>query len=200
MILRRGFDSYEEYAYRQGGKARSRSGLLLKALPGMSRNFATTFQMARPYMQKGPVLCLGARNGAEVLGAEAAGFAGSIGIDLHPVGKVVRAGDWHRMPEFADGSFANAYTNSFDHCLYLEQACAEILRILQPNGVFYLMASDKGRKDAAEAARWKASQKHNEAIFWSCSDDLRDAVVALGFRQRRCWRSGCWGHYILGRA
>ena len=201
MILRREFPSYEDYVYAQGGKARRNRAELLASMPKRVRVFEELFRQAKPHLQKGAVLCLGARTGAEMLGAAAAGFAGSVGIDLHPVGKGVRAGDWHCMPEFADGSFPNIYTNSFDHCLYLEKACAEVLRILAPRGCFYLMASDKGDKSQQkEIDKWKASTKHNEAIFWSRSEELRDAVLALGFKERRSWRSGCWGHFILGRS
>ncbi len=201
MIVRREFESYEAYVHAQGGKARGRREKLLRDMPGNVKAFTQLFAQARPLLQKGPVLCLGARTGAEMIGAEAAGFKGSVGIDLHPVGKGVRPGDWHCMPEFADGSFPNIYTNSFDHCLYLEKACAEVLRILTPGGAFYLMASDKGLKDAAEAEKWKASEKSNEALFWSKAEELKDAVLALGFQERhRSWRSGAWSHFILGRA
>lgn len=197
MIIRREFESYEAYVHAQGGKARGRREELLSSLPAQTIGFTQAFVHARPLLKEGPVLCLGARTGAEMLAFERLGLKGSVGIDLHPVGKGVRAGDWHSMPEFADGSFANAYTNSFDHCLYLEKACAEVRRILQPGGRFYLMASDKGVKDAARAEAWKESRKHNEAIFWSAAEELRDAVVACGFRQLKTWKVGCWSHFVL---
>lgn len=197
MILRRQFDSYEAYVHAQGGKARGQREALLASLPAQTRGFSRAFVQARQFLKDGPVLCLGARTGAEMLAFESLGLKGSVGIDLHPVGKDVRAGDWHSMPEFADGSFANVYTNSFDHCLYLDKACAEVWRILQPGGRFYLMASDKGLKDAARAEAWRQSQKHNEAIFWSAAEELRDAVLREGFRQLKAWKVGCWSHFIL---
>lgn len=197
MIVRRSFASYDAYVYAQGGKARGNRAELLRKLPKQTAGFRELFHTAKPHLKAGPMLCLGARTGAEMIAAEEAGFHGSVGIDLHPVGKGVRQGDWHSMPEFDDGSFANVYTNSFDHCLMLERACDEVRRVLEPGGRFYLMASDKGVKNAERVKEWQASQKHNEAIFWSHSDDLCDAVLLLGFRQRRAWRVGGWGHYIL---
>lgn len=198
MICRRDFESYETYCEAQGQKARRSRHALVNSLPVQVRRFTALFREAQPELRPGPVLCLGARTGAEVFAAEACGFAGSVGIDLHPLHPDVRRGDWHAMPEFSDGSFPNVYTNSFDHCLKLEVACAEIRRILSADGVFYLMASDRGLKDAAEARRWQ-QRPHSEALFWSHSDELRDLVVACGFQTRKAWRSGCWGHYILGR-
>lgn len=198
MILRREFDSYEAYVHAQGGKARGRGAELLASRPAQARGFSTLLREAVRFLPVGPVLCLGARTGAEMDAFNSLGFKGTVGIDLHPLGKDVRVGDWHAMPEFEDGSFATVYSNSFDHCLYLDKACAEIARLLKPGGCFYLMASDKGDKSKAEEVeKWKASRKHNEAIFWSRSDELRDEVLALGFRQKRAWRSGIWGHFVL---
>lgn len=197
MIIRREFSSYEEYVHQQGGKARGRREELLASLPAQTRGFSSLFVNARPHLKDGPVLCLGARTGAEMVAFDRLGLTGSVGIDLHPVGKGVRAGDWHAMPEFADASFANVYTNSFDHCLYLDKACSEIRRILQPGGRFYLMASDKGLKDAARAEEWTRSKKHNEAIYWSRAEELRDAVLECGFRHLKTWKVGCWTHFIL---
>jgi SAM-dependent methyltransferase len=200
VIIRRDFDSYEAYVHAQGGKARSCRHELLAALPTHTRGFSAMFREAVPLLKPGPVLCLGARSGAEVLAFDSLGLSGSVGVDLHPVGKNVRAGDWHAMPEFADGSFANVYTNSFDHCLMLEKACAEIARILEPGGRFYLMASDKGVKDSARADAWATSDKHNEALYWSRAEDLRDAVMAFGFQQvRRSWKVHNWSHFVLER-
>ncbi len=198
MILRRDFESYEAYVAAQGGKARKNRSGLLAEMPRSVQSFTDVFRNAKPYLNSGAMLCLGARTGAEMIAAEACGFTGSVGIDLHPVGAGVRAGDWHAMPEFVDGSFPNIYTNSFDHCLLLEKAAAEIRRILAPGGVFYLMASDKGAKTESRAQKWlQGDGGHNEAIFWKHSDELRDAVLACGFEERRSWRNSYWGHYVL---
>ena len=197
MIQRRDFDSYEAYVHAQGGKARGRGAELLASRPAQARAFSALLREAVRFLTPGPVLCLGARTGAEMDAFNGLGFKGSVGIDLHPLGKDVRRGDWHAMPEFSDGSFSVVYSNSFDHCLYLDKACAEIARLLRPGGSFYLMASDKGLKDDARAAEWKRTKKHNEAIYWSHADELRDEVVALGFRQKRSWRSGIWSHFLL---
>ncbi len=203
MIVRRDFESYEAYVHAQGGKARGNRAELLAAMPAKIAGFRAAFEPALRFLPPGPVLCLGARTGAEAEAFKKAGRSGSLGVDLHPVGEGVRVGDWHSMPEFSDASFPVVYTNSFDHCLYLEKACAEILRILQPGGRFYLMASDKGLKDAARVERWKADRKHNEALFWSKAEELCEAVEACGFRRFRAWKDGpqsAWSHFILGAA
>lgn len=194
MIAHRPFQDYEEYVYKQGGKARGRREFLLAHLKKNTKSFAQVFDRVAPYLTPGPVLCLGARTGAESLGAAAAGFAGSVGMDLHPVGPTVLQGDWHDL-SFPDASFANAYTNSLDHCLYLDRFAAQVRRVLVPGGRFYLMATNRPDK-TLEA--WM-DQGGNEALFWGSSDQLRDALCGLGFTVTHEWRDGKWGHYVFGK-
>lgn len=194
MIAHRTFTDYEQYVWLQGGKARARSEFLLAHLPKRTQYFAKMFNLAARHLKPGPVLCLGARTGAESLGAVAAGFAGSVGIDLHPVGPTVLQGDWHAL-DFPDGSFANVYTNSLDHCLYLDKFSAEVKRVLVPDGLFYLMATNRTTTEQA----WRAGHK-NEGLYWETSDQLRDAICSYGFVVKHGWRDGKWGHYIFGVA
>lgn len=191
-IAHRAFDTYADYVYQQGGKARGRREELLAHLPKNTESFTRIFQRAASYLKPGPVLCLGARTGAESLAAERAGFAGSVGVDLHPVGPTVIEADWHHLP-FASGVFANCYSNSLDHCLYLDKLSEGVTRVLQPGGRFYVMATN--REDHTEAA-WRA-KPNNEALFWETSADLVRAICAYGFTEVKSWRDGKWGHHIL---
>ncbi len=191
-IASRTFENYEEYVYKQGGKARGRREHLVKHAAKNTESFERTFRKAAPHLKAGSVLCLGARTGAESIGAERAGFAGSVGIDLHPVGQTVLQGDWHDL-QFPDASFANVYSNSLDHCLYLDRLAAQVQRVLVPGGRFYVMATN--RADAS-LADWTA-KGGNEALYWQVSDDLRDALIALGFVLLQAWRDGKWGHYVF---
>lgn len=191
MIAHRTFADYDDYVYKQGGKARGRREHLLAHAAKNAESFARTFQHATKYLSPGPVLCLGARTGAESLGAVKAGFKGSVGIDLHPVGPTVLQGDWHDL-QFPDASFANAYTNSLDHCLYLERFAAQVQRVLVPDGRFYLMATN--RPKALEI--W-LEEGGNEGLYWQTSDELRDAICELGFQVVKEWRDGKWGHYVF---
>lgn len=198
-ILRREFESYDAYVQAQGRKARYKRKELLAGDPKRVEHFVAIFNAARMHLNLGPVLCLGARTGAENEAAERCGYKGSVGVDLHPVGANVKQGDWHKL-KFRSGSFSNAYTNSFDHCLYLDRAVAEIHRVLSAYGAFYLMASDKGVKNEQRERSWLAEPKHNETLYWSHSDALRDAVLACGgFRLRKEWRVDQWGHYVFER-
>lgn len=194
MIAHRAFTDYDEYVYKQGGKARGRRDHLLAHLTKNTEGFARTFRRAASFLKPGSVLCLGARTGAESLGAAQAGFPGSVGIDLHPVGPTVLHGDWHDLA-FPDGSFQNVYSNSLDHCLYLDKLAAQVQRVLVTGGRFYVMASNR---EGATVQEWRAKwSKSNEALYWQTSDELRDAIGALGFTEIRSWRDGKWGHYIF---
>ena len=192
MITHRDFEDYESYVYKQGGKARGRAEFLLEHLPRNLKRFTEIFTAAKSHLKPGSVLCLGARTGAESLGAAEAGFPGSVGIDLHPVGPTVLKGDWHAL-EFAPASFDNAYTNSLDHCLFLDRFAAEVKRVLVPGGRFYLMATN--RPDSTYD-HW-VDKGGNEALFWDTSDQLAEAICGYGFTLATSWRSGKWGHYIF---
>jgi len=191
-IATRSFTDYTEYVYKQGGKARGRREELLAHLPQNTEGFTRIFRRASRHLLSGPILCLGARTGAESLGAVQAGFAGSVGIDLHPVGPTVLQGDWHDL-QFPPASFANVYCNSLDHCLYLDRFAAQVQKVLQPEGRLYVMATN--REGHTEDV-WRA-KGGNEALFWQTSDDLCAALCELGFAQVAAWRDGKWGHYVL---
>lgn len=192
MIAHRPFPTYEDYVYKQGGKARGRRDHLLKHVEKNTESFTRTFQRARPHLKPGSILCLGARTGAESMGAVAAGFTGSVGIDLHPVGDTVLQGDWHNLA-FPDASFANCYSNSLDHCLYLDKLAAQVRRVLMPGGRFYVMATNRPKS----LDEWLA-EGGNEGLYWQTSDELRDAICEHGFTVIRAWRDGKWGHYVFG--
>jgi SAM-dependent methyltransferase len=192
MIAHRTFDSYDEYVYAQGGKARGCRDALLAHLPKNIESFARTFRRASKHLPPGAILCLGARTGAESIGATRAGFTGSVGIDLHPVGPTVLQADWHHLP-FPDASFPNVYSNSLDHCLDLAQLAGEVRRVLTPQGRFYVMATNR---EGHTLEAWQA-KGGNEALFWQTSADLAAAICAYGFVEAHTWRDGKWGHHVL---
>lgn len=191
MIAQRTFTDYAEYVYKQGGKARGRSEFLLAHLEKNTGSFQRIFSTAARHLKPGSILCLGARTGAESLGAVGAGFKGSVGIDLHPVGPTVLQGDWHDL-QFPAASFANVYTNSLDHCLYLDRLTAQVTRVLVPDGRFYVMASNRPKA----LDEW-LSEGGNEGLYWQTSDNLRDAICGYGFEVTKAWREGKWGHYVF---
>lgn len=192
MIAQRAFADYNEYVHKQGVKARLYREKLLAHLEKNTESFTRIFCRASAYLLHGPILCLGARTGAESIGATRAGFPASVGIDLHPVGPTVLFGDWHSLP-FADQTFSNVYTNSLDHCLYLDRLAAEVQRVLLPNGRFYLMATNR---DGATVEGWQAKDI-NEALYWSSSDEIAERLCTFGFTITARWRTGKWGHYVF---
>lgn len=191
-LAHRTFIDYETYVHEQGGKAHRLRDFLLAHLPKQTESFARTFTRAAPHLKAGSVLCLGARTGAESQGAIKAGFSGSVGIDLHPVGPTVVRGDWHAIP-FPAASFDNAYCNSLDHCLHLDKFAAEVTRVVVPDGRFYLMATNRPGQTAEQ---WQ-DKWSNEALYWDTSDQLSEAIVGYGFHLKQAWRTGKWGHYVF---
>lgn len=195
MIVHRTFPTYDDYVYHQGGKARGCRDRLLRHLDKNTERFLGTFRRAAPYLMAGSILCLGARTGAESIGAVQAGFSGSIGVDLHPVGPTVLRADWHDLP-FPDASFANVYSNSLDHCLSLQTLTAQVRRVLLSGGRFYVMATNR---DGATLETWLA-KGGNEALYWQTSDELSEAIGEQGFTLVHAWRARKWGHYVFEAA
>lgn len=193
MIKHQTFKDYETYTKVQGGKAIYMREKLIGAIPSASRAFSRIFNQAKPYMNHGTILCLGARSGAEVLGAGVAGFVHPVGIDLHPVGDNVLKADWHDMP-FLNKSFANVFTNSLDHCFDFDKLINEIKRVLVDNGVFFFYAPDKqGFEDLEE----RMSHGGNEAMYWQKSTDIVHRLNEAGFNLIHSWKNGKNSFYIM---
>ena len=176
MIIQRPVADYQNYVFEQGKKAREQAQKLMGSKDKRIRQFIVVFEKIKPYMATGGVLCLGARTGCEVEAAIKAGFAGSIGIDLHPLHPSVIEADWHKMP-FECGSFANIFTNSLDHCANFYALADEIIRVSAPGGKFIFSATDRS---TMKARQW-LKKPNNEYLFWANPDELRDKFKAYGF-------------------
>ncbi len=91
------------------------------------------------------ILCLGARNGGEVMAFRKLGFLNTIGVDLYPIQnvcikeQVVFKGDFHNL-DFESNSFNILFSNSIDHIYDPELFLKECDRVLKIGGfcIFYL--------------------------------------------------------------
>jgi SAM-dependent methyltransferase len=118
------------------------------------------------------VLCLGAREGAEVRAfIERGAFA--IGLDLNPgrANRWVVTGDFHRL-QYGDRSLDVVYTNSIDHALELDRMLAEVTRVLKPGGLFLV---EVGLGTAEGGGRG-----FYEALSWGRADEVIARLVAGG--------------------
>lgn len=183
MIYQKQYNSYDEYVYTQGIKANEHTDYVLSAKKKRIRSFKKEFKKYLKYMNRGSVLCLGARDGAEKNVFETFGFENCVGIDLHPMSEEVIKGDWHRFP-FGDCFFDNIYTNSFDHCFNIDDAVNEIIRVLKHKGVF-IFSTDKNysfneRKDKTVSIdKYIKTHKYN-ALFWDSINDIKNKISASG--------------------
>jgi len=179
MIIQKPVTDYGSYVWKQGGKARLQKDKLLSGASRRQQRFAELFAKIKGHLSRGkPVLCLGARTGCEVVGAESAGFIGSIGIDLFPLaGNVVEA-DWHNMP-FADNSFENVFCNCLDHCADIKKLVTEIKRVLKPSGVF-VMAASHGPKIGGDI-KIRVARASKEFLFWEHPVEIAQVFIASGF-------------------
>ena len=120
-------------------------------------------------IEKGNVLCLGARLGGEVRAfIEINCFA--VGIDLNPGkdNKYVLYGDFHDI-QFPSKSVNIVFTNSLDHVFDIDKFFDEIKRVLKPGG-YLIMEIAKGGKPGPY-----------EAISWKNIDDIIKVIEKYGF-------------------
>lgn len=189
MIYYRVYPSYSDYVFEQGTKAR-KGNIHPASIPSRTQGFAYRFRRYyTKHMLPGRVLCLGARTGCEVKGFIQCGFAGSIGVDLYPLGRLVVKGDWHNLP-FESGLFENVYTNSIDHCLDFNKMVTEASRVLKSNGRFifetwihYALDSRlEGESIDVELVRTGKVNKHPlNAMFWDSISDVTNVLLTYGF-------------------
>ena len=133
-IFYREYEDYDAYLKHQAVKLskmlkKKKRQVVLSSRVERSKKFQKIFKAYVPYMIDGKVLCLGARNGAEVMALRDMGFEDSIGIDLNPGNDnpYVIKGDFHNM-DFEDNSFHNVFTNALDHIFDIRKLSKEISR------------------------------------------------------------------------
>jgi len=194
MLYHRKFDTYEDYVALQGSKVNRPGNKYRETSPRNVKAYKMLFKRVSPYLVDGKILCLGARAGWEVEGAILAGFKGSVGIDLHPGTDLVMKADWHNMP-FGNNSFENIFTNSIDHCLDFPKLVSEIHRVLIPNGIFFLTAT--------QYKEWKLKPieqrmaKSYEGLFWDDTDDLIPEFMSGGFILATSQREKTRSNYFM---
>lgn len=188
----RKYKSYEEYLKHQGAKVESKeySDKLFHSSNKRIIEFEKEFELVKSFLDISPVLCLGARDGCEVIAFRNLGFENSIGIDVNPSkslneGLVIK-GDFQNL-EFDIGSYSNAYTNCLDHSLNIEIVFNQIYRILKKDGKFIFRCSRRhSLGNSFESCAWNSLDEiirllikskfkiiYNEPIsLWSNRDNL----------------------------
>jgi len=170
-IRRRRFRDYDSYVRVQ------RSKLKLLNLGEYDKRFRRSLRQRLDALALDlhgkPVVCLGARSGAEVQAFQDRG-AFAVGIDLNPGegNPFVLLGDFHAI-QFPDASASVVYTNSLDHAYDIEAVATEVRRILVPEGRFVLEVM-KGQEEGNDFGRWEASS-------WDSVDALLSLVQGAGF-------------------
>jgi len=198
MIIYREWESDIQYVMKQVGKVTFKD--VDAGREKRVRGFTERFNLWKEWLLPGPVLCLGARTGCEVEGARQAGFAGSLGVDLQPHGKNVVQASWDHLPFFPDGKFANAYSNSLDHCRDLPKLVEEAKRVVKPGGTFvFEIQSDYAltEEQAADMPAQFARRPYN-AMFWTDDMDVVSTFEENGFELVNMIKQS-WNVYFLRR-
>ena len=125
------------------------------------------------------ILCLGARDGAEVHSLRKAGFL-AIGIDLaYPLNnQFVHYGDFHNIP-YPDDCFDFCYTNALDHMLEPDKIFFEIRRVLKMGGVFNARIIKGGREGYSLLAG------AHESFAWKEIGRLVSLIEKMGFKNTK---------------
>ncbi len=187
----RKYKNYNKYLAHQASKldmllekknSISNSCVRVSSRPKRARKFQKILKRYRPYMMAaGRVLCLGARNGAEVMAFRKMGFRDAIGIDLNPgrKNKYVVKGDFHDMP-FEDNSFSSVFTNSIDHIFDIRKLSKEVSRVLIPKGRLILEISHFVDPDFGDD-EIKLVVEDKKLYESFCFDDFKD--IEDGFEE-----------------
>jgi SAM-dependent methyltransferase len=179
------YDSYKEYIKHQSSKLKKmlkidNKCVSLKNFDKRASRFKEVFKTYLPYMHKAnKVLCLGARNGAEVKAFLDLDFKDSIGIDINPGenNKYVIKGDFNNIP-FDENSFSNIYSNCIDHILDINIYSEEIYRVLKPEGVLIL---DIYHLLDFEKLKRKKEVLNKKSFETFCCSDFKD--IKNGFKK-----------------
>lgn len=175
-LARRSYPDYESYLAHQALKRDAlRPGWLERH--GQRLEAALLERLARcPIELAGKsVLCLGAREGAEVRAFIACG-AFAVGVDLNPGpgNPWVVQGDFHDL-QHADRSVDVIYSNSLDHALQPDRLIAEVRRVLKPDGIF-LVEVGRGTEEGGGRGFY-------EALSWPRAEQLLERIAASGFER-----------------
>jgi SAM-dependent methyltransferase len=130
---RKQYSSYDAYVAHQSLKLEE-YGIDKPYEEKLKEELVSRFRGASFTSRAPNVLCLGARNGAEVRAFLELGCF-SVGIDLNPGSgnRYVLTGDYHKL-QFPDACVDVMYNNTLDHILYPETFLSEISRVLKPGG------------------------------------------------------------------
>jgi len=148
--------------------------LLNQAFERRRENFVEQFKTDLGQHPGHAVLCLGARDGAEVAAMRSLGLL-AIGIDLeYPDDNAfVHKGDFHNIP-YPPDCFDYVYTNCFDHLFDVEKLMAEVQRIVRPaTGRFVLDLPTDGALGGYESFGWQDKSDIEtvlESIGWVVDD------------------------------
>lgn len=168
---KRGYDSYEAYLEHQKAKLETHQfGHYDDEFRSALRERLSALEIEWPGRS---VLCLAARIGTEVKAfLDLRAFA--VGIDLNPGAdnRYVVHGDFHDL-QFAPGSIDVVYTNSLDHAFDIDRIAEEVLKVLEPNGVF-LVEAVQGRDQGTNPGFF-------ESFFWKNIDELVRQIESAGF-------------------
>jgi SAM-dependent methyltransferase len=190
QLMRRRYESYEEYLDHQAAKLEEISDRLEETAAVDLQEFRRRFETCAALPLRARVLCLGARRGTEVEAFIQLGHF-AVGIDLNPGenNRFVVHGDFHNLV-FADASIDVVYTNVLDHVFDLQRAMAEVTRVLAPGGILLadiLPGYDEGFTPGRfEATHWPRLEVLIERIV-AVSALSRESVRDLGRHRRDQW-------------
>jgi len=179
-VSQRRYESYESYVAHQKSKLEDffKDGINFDRSDRWLDMFRRRFELVGELRKPATVLCLAARNGAEVQSLIGLGHF-AIGIDLNPGpgNPYVVTGDFHALV-FGEATVDAVYTNSLDHAFDLARVTAEVRRVLKPGGLFIL--------DAVSGYEEGYTVGDHDCMHWPTARGFAEQVAeAGGFSVRR---------------
>ena len=178
-FLKRRYQSYDEYLNHQKRRPKPTDDDMSLRYPGrvnfFIEEFSTVIDSQKDHAKS--VLCLGARDGAEVAAFRHYGML-AVGMDIsfQNQNQYVHYGDFHDIP-YPDNIFDYVYTNTLNHSLKPERGIEEARRVLKLEVGILIIDLRYGIDENS------LHQGRHHSVAWKTQDEIISVIEDIGFKQ-----------------
>jgi len=191
-FYRRKYKNNKDYLNHQRIKLSKIAPQLESTFQDRKKEFYVKFEKSITNSAGKNILCLGARDGAEVAALREMKMV-AIGIDIaYPVNNpFVHYGDFHNIP-YSDNCLDYVYMNVFDHVKEPEKVLKEIYRVLKVEGGCLIIDLVKGTEEGVNA------KQEYESFFWKYQKQVVELIQDNKFKLiKECSLSNSWDQFIF---
>ena len=178
-LLKRRYQTFEDYINHQCSRPKPTDEEMVEAYKNRLDYFKEEHaKVINVEADKGKsILCLGARDGAEVEAFRHYGML-AVGMDIsfQEQNEYVHFGDFHNVP-YPNDIFDYVYMNTLNHALDPKQVIEEVRRVLKPKGGVFIIDLRYGVEENA------VLEGRHHSIAWKTQNQATDMIELVGFTQ-----------------